>query len=92
MERASILAGDGLPGGELFARILGGPSAALEDETDLNIRRRVDALERKLISSALKRGAGKKRDAALLLGIDPKNLGYYLKKHGYAEGEEASGS
>jgi transcriptional regulator with GAF, ATPase, and Fis domain len=52
----------------------------------------MDALERRLIASALERSGGRKRDAALLLGVDPKNLGYYLKKHEIAEPEEAGGS
>jgi two-component system, NtrC family, response regulator PilR len=88
MERASILAGDQAPDAALFARILGGADRTGDDDNDLNIRRRVDALERRLIAAALKRAAGRKRDAALLLGVDPKNLGYYLKKHGVAEPEE----
>ena len=88
MERASILAGEGTPDADLFSRILGGSDPGGDDDHDLNIRRRVDALERRLIAAALKRAAGRKRDAALLLGVDPKNLGYYLKKHGVAEPEE----
>jgi len=91
MERASILAGEKVPDGPLFARILGAGAALDEDENDLNIRRRVDGLERRLIAMALKRASGRKREAALLLGVDPKNLGYYLKKHGIAEPEEAAG-
>jgi DNA-binding NtrC family response regulator len=90
MERASILAGDGLPDAALFSRILGSGGPTGEDEDDLNIRRRVDALERRLIATALKKVGGRKRDAAQLLGVDPKNLGYYLKKHEIAEPEEAA--
>jgi DNA-binding NtrC family response regulator len=85
MERASILAGPAVPDAALFARILGGSSPAGEDENDLNIKKRVDGLERRLIATAVKRAGGKKRDAALLLGVDPKNLGYYLKKHGLGD-------
>jgi DNA-binding NtrC family response regulator len=88
LERASILAGDRPPDAALFARILGGGGPADEDENDLNIRKRVDGLERRLIATALKRAGGRKRDAAVLLGVDPKNLGYYLKKHEIAEPEE----
>jgi len=90
MERASILAGDAAPDGGIFSRILGTPAAMEEDDQDLNIRRRMDGLEKRLIATALKRAGGRKRDAALLLGVDPKNLGYYIRKHGLAEPDEGS--
>jgi len=48
---------------------------------DLNLRARLDALERDLLVAALARTGGRKKDAAQLLGIDPKNLGYYFRKH-----------
>jgi DNA-binding NtrC family response regulator len=92
MERASVLAGDSLPGAAELARILGKSGGAAEDELELNIRMRVDALERRLIGAALKRTRGRKREAAVLLGVDPKNLGYYLKKHGIAEADESAAS
>ena len=95
MERASILSGDKIPDAALFVRILGSAMAAAvqgeDDDHDLNIRRRVDALERRLITTALKRASGRKPDASLLLGVDPKNLGYYLKKHGIARPEGEAG-
>ncbi|MBI4585779.1 MAG: sigma-54-dependent Fis family transcriptional regulator, partial [Planctomycetes bacterium] len=84
MERSVILAHPGIPDAPLFRQILGtasGSPKAAEEEEDLQIRRRVDALERKLLLEALARSKGKKRQAAALLGIDPKNLGYYLAKH-----------
>jgi DNA-binding NtrC family response regulator len=89
MERASILSGPRPIEApviqaivEASMRVDGRPA---EDE-GLNVRRRVDALERQLIAEALSRASGKKREAAALLGIDPKNLGYYLRKHGVAGG------
>ena len=90
MERASILSGDSLPDAEVFSKILGSSAEAADDDHDLNIRRRVDGLEKRLIATALRRSGGRKRDAAVLLGIDPKNLGYYQKKHGIAEPAEES--
>ena len=39
-----------------------------------------------LIAEALERSQGVKRDAAEALGIDPRNLSYYLKKHGLGSG------
>ena len=38
--------------------------------------------ERRVLESALEQAAGSKRQAARLLGIDERNLGYYLRKHG----------
>jgi DNA-binding NtrC family response regulator len=89
MERASILSRNGLADAMTFRRILAQPpapeAAGGSEEEDLHIRRRVDALERRLIEAALARVKGKKREAAVLLGIDAKNIGYYLRKHGMAE-------
>ncbi len=85
MERASILAGDRTPSVAVLSRILGGPGGTAPpgtSEDDLNLKRRVEALERRLVEGAIERAGGRKRDAALLLGIDPKNLGYYLRKLG----------
>jgi transcriptional regulator with GAF, ATPase, and Fis domain len=44
-------------------------------------------LERELILEALRRARPVRKDAAGLLGIDPRNLSYYLRKHGL-EGED----
>ncbi len=82
MERASILAGDLPPSAALISRILGATASAEPSEDDFNLKRRVEALERRLVEGAIERAGGRKRDAALLLGIDPKNLGYYLRKLG----------
>ena len=89
MERASILSRNGVADAMTFRRILAQPPLSevpgMSDGEDLHIRRRVDALERRLIEEALARAKGKKREAAVLLGIDAKNIGYYLRKHGMAE-------
>jgi DNA-binding NtrC family response regulator len=47
----------------------------------------MEALEREIIVTALAQARGKRRDAAALLGIDPKNLAYYLKKHKLSDEE-----
>jgi DNA-binding NtrC family response regulator len=95
IERASIIARGGPVDAPLIQTIL---EAAVtlgdqpgEDASDLHIRRRMDGLERKLIAEALARAGGKKREAAALLGIDPKNLGYYLRKHGLGGGAPEGG-
>lgn len=89
IERACILSSTDPIDASIFRGILASP-ALLETaaEANLHIRRRVDALERELISEALTRCGGKKREAAQLLGIDPKNFGYYLRKQGLSEAEE----
>ena len=47
---------------------------------DLDLKRRVDALERDLFQEALRRAAGKKSDAARMLGIDASNWAYHAKR------------
>jgi DNA-binding NtrC family response regulator len=49
---------------------------------DLNLRAQLDAAEKELVLRALARAGNLKKQAAYLLGIDPRNLGYYLRKHG----------
>jgi transcriptional regulator with GAF, ATPase, and Fis domain len=50
--------------------------------TDLALRENLNRLERSLLVAAHKRSLGVRRDAAQLLGIDPRNLAYYFRKHG----------
>ena len=93
VERAAILSGKSVPNAALFAGILGANRIAPRkvSEDDLNIRRRVAALERQLVVEALSRAEGK-REAADLLGIDPRNLAYYLRKHKIARPDDEGGS
>ncbi|MCB9914847.1 MAG: sigma-54-dependent Fis family transcriptional regulator [Planctomycetes bacterium] len=48
----------------------------------LHLRLNLDATEKELVLRALERAEGVKKMAAHLLGIDARNLGYYLRKHG----------
>ena len=50
------------------------------EEDDLNLRRRLEAFERRLFRDALRRAGGKKSAAARLLGIDPSNWAYHAKR------------
>ncbi len=50
------------------------------DDMDLDLKRRTRALERQLFAEALRRSAGRKLDAAKLLGIDPSNWAYHAKR------------
>jgi DNA-binding NtrC family response regulator len=91
MERASILSPSGIIEADLIQRLLAAAPSMDRDgatrpgEESLHLRQRVDALERQLLTEALARSGGKKGEAASLLGIDPRNLSYYLKKHGSSE-------
>ncbi|MCI0652281.1 MAG: sigma-54 dependent transcriptional regulator [Planctomycetes bacterium] len=89
IERAMIYAGNGpltpaLVRGILEAATATSP-AAVSGGGDLHLRTRLDALEKELVAASLQRTAGRKKESAQLLGIDPKNFGYYLRKHGIAE-------
>jgi DNA-binding NtrC family response regulator len=55
---------------------------------DLNLRAIMAAEERRTLIEALRRAEGVRREAARLLGIDARNLGYFLKKHGLERWEE----
>ena len=96
MERAAILAGPRPIDAALLGTILGAPQAARTPERpegqDLQIRKRVDKLEQELILEALAKAGGRKKEAAELLGIDPKNLAYYIRKHGISEAAEETES
>ena len=49
---------------------------------DLNIRSVLATREREILLEALRRSNGLRKEAARLLGIDQRNLAYYLRKHG----------
>jgi transcriptional regulator with PAS, ATPase and Fis domain len=46
-----------------------------------SLRGALAAEERRLLADALRRAHGVKREAARLLGVDERNLAYYLRKH-----------
>ncbi|MBI5789112.1 MAG: sigma-54-dependent Fis family transcriptional regulator [Candidatus Schekmanbacteria bacterium] len=48
---------------------------------EYNLRRRLKAFERQLILRALNETKWKKKEAAQLMGIDQRNLSYFLRKH-----------
>jgi two-component system NtrC family response regulator len=83
LERALILCGDRPLEAELLRGILeSAPPARQSSPTaDLALRRNLDAVEKELVLAALARSQGVKKEAAHMLGIDPRNLGYYLRKH-----------
>ncbi|MEQ8767905.1 MAG: sigma-54 dependent transcriptional regulator [Planctomycetota bacterium] len=85
LERATILERTTSLTATTVRRILNQGTALPKPEShgdNLNIRQRVEHLERSLIEEALRRSDGKKKEAAQLLGIDYRNFAYYAKKHG----------
>ena len=92
LERAAILAHPtGEVGPELLRTMLWtarGPegTGAVAIEGEMNLRARLEEVERELLANALARASGSRKEAAGLLGIDPKNLSYYLNKHGLGSG------
>jgi DNA-binding NtrC family response regulator len=58
-----------------------GLGAAPAEEEALNLRVALGRREREVLVEALRRSGGVRKEAARLLGIDQRNLGYYLNKH-----------
>jgi DNA-binding NtrC family response regulator len=88
IERALIL--DPLHGLEALDLAHAGPpspqASLTPGERELNLRESLNRLERELLVEAQRRAGGVRKDAAHLLGIDPRNLAYYLHKHGLGPG------
>jgi DNA-binding NtrC family response regulator len=86
IERAMIL--DPVHGLEALDLAQAGPpslhAAVGPADRDLNLRESLNRLERELLLEAQRRAGGVRKQAAHLLGIDPRNLAYYLHKHGIA--------
>ena len=75
MEKEETFQSSSLP-----QRILSASQGKTPFET-LNLRRTLEITERETILNALNRTNWVKKQAAQILGIDPKNLSYFLKKH-----------
>jgi two-component system response regulator AtoC len=82
IERAMILDPErGLEGLDLAPAAAAAPEGAPLGERELNLRDALNGLERELLLEAHRRAGGVRKDAARLLGIDPRNLSYYMRKH-----------
>jgi two-component system response regulator AtoC len=83
IERALIL--DPAHGLESLDLAAGASSSPPEDaplaERELNLREALNKLEGSLLIEAHRRAGGVRKEAARLLGIDPRNLSYYMRKH-----------
>ena len=79
LERGVVLeAGETLRAASLPADLV----RSAENGPDMNLRASLQAEERRLLESALERAGGIRRRAAEMLGIDERNMSYFLKKHG----------
>jgi transcriptional regulator with GAF, ATPase, and Fis domain len=79
LERGDVLTPASLPFGDRpGARATPAPG-------DLHLRTASLRAEKDAIVEALRRSDGVRSEAARLLGIDPRNLAYYLRKHGIGE-------
>ena len=52
-----------------------------EHSTELGLRTQLNLLERQILLDTLLRARGIKKRAAAMLGIDPRNMPYLLRKH-----------
>ena len=90
LERAAIVGGSG-PLDARLLRALIEPGIAGTSPLpgavggDFHLRHNLDALEKQLLQRSLEKCEGRKKDAAALLGIDARNMGYYLRKHGLSD-------
>jgi DNA-binding NtrC family response regulator len=87
VERGVVLeSGDELRVSSLPADLARAADRAAGELPDLNLRQSLLSEERRLIESALDRADGVRRKAAEMLGIDERNMSYFLKKHGIGRG------
>jgi DNA-binding NtrC family response regulator len=83
IERALVLhPGEGLESLDLAPEAGLAMARADASDSDLNLRDALGRRERELLVEANRRSSGVRKEAARLLGIDPRNLAYYLRKHG----------
>jgi DNA-binding NtrC family response regulator len=86
IERALVLhPGQGISALDLAPEPVGPATRATDAPApgqELHLRENLQELEKKIILEAHRRSHGVRREAARLLGIDPRNLAYYFRKHG----------
>lgn len=78
VEKRALIQPDSLPIN------IAGPGAAANAQTGTplsGLREKLNALEKQIILDTLRETKGVKKDTASLLGIDPRNLPYLLRKH-----------
>lgn len=81
LERESELTPNSLP------EAIRGVPIENEMAASFNLRDCLMIEEKRVLKAALDEAQGIKRDAAKMLGVDERNLSYYLKKHGISGGK-----
>ncbi len=83
LERATIIVRDEPLDPDVFRAVLESsmPLAQRGEAQTLHLRTRLLQAERDLVSEALSQAGGRRKEAAKMLGIDSRNLAYYLRKH-----------
>jgi transcriptional regulator with GAF, ATPase, and Fis domain len=66
--------------------------AAADDPSASHLRTELLRVERRIVVDAYRSGGGDRRAVANLLGIDPRNLSYFLKKHAIGPCSAAGGA
>ncbi|MGH8537621.1 MAG: helix-turn-helix domain-containing protein, partial [Gammaproteobacteria bacterium] len=57
-----------------------------ETSSDLGLREKLNLFEKEILLDTLLRANGIKKQAAAMLGIDPRNMPYLLRKHRLRDG------
>ncbi len=81
LARGEALGVDGLP----FVGEVARTGGRQREGQTLRLREALAEEEKRLLEEALRRSDGVRREAAQLLGIDERNMAYYLRKHGLME-------
>ena len=79
LEKGEALSLESLPFWELGPEP---PTPTAEEASPFDLRSRKAAAEKQALAAALAEAKGVRREAARLLGIDERNLSYFLHKHG----------
>jgi serine/threonine-protein kinase PknK len=80
--RRALLLSDGVIDEEHLSPEIAGEGPALARETGLNVRKRIDQLERNLVTEALERTGGNQTQAAKILGLSRFGLQKMVKRLG----------
>lgn len=81
IERSMILDPDGGLRALDLSPVHGEGASVAEGEEDLTLRAALGRTEKAMVIQALRRSGSVRKEAARLLGIDQRNMGYYLRKH-----------
>ncbi len=81
MEYAALVARGGRILPENLPSQIDGGNGEPHDRDDGTLRERMQRFERRVVLEAFERAGGVRKDVAKILGIDPRNVSYFLRKH-----------